>query len=323
MVRGMTTTLRIVAEACGIDISTVSRALRGDARVAAATAAHIKAVAERLGYRPNLAARALQAGATRTMWLIAGNLESLFERRLASETASAIEPTGYDLLIASHHDQATTFDHLCGRLEQGVTDAALIIAPNGAMPASAALERLIARRWPLMFLDRSPGNDQYPTVTSDNAGMSRDLIQRLAANGAQRVVLFRSADNAVASTRQRAALAEAQRLQLDVCIDARPAWLAADRRPLAVFATSQSEVHAFCMQHAEHLRDTRLTAAVFDSWVGEPHPLQSIEVAVQDFSGLAARAAQRVRAVIEHPETWSAANEQLPPLRIERIEARF
>ena len=61
----MSVTLKIVAQACGVDLSTVSRALRGDPRVASDTVVRVRTAAERLGYRANLGARALQAGATR------------------------------------------------------------------------------------------------------------------------------------------------------------------------------------------------------------------------------------------------------------------
>ena len=319
----MTTTLRTVAEACGIDISTVSRALRGDPRVAATTVTQVQAVAERLGYRPNLAARALQAGSTRTVWLITGSLEAGVERLLASEAAAAIEPAGYDLLIASHHDQSLAFERLCGRLEQGVTDAALVIAPNSAMPASPALERLIARRWPLVFLDRSPGSDQYPTVTSDNAGATRSLVQRLAADGAKRLAICPGPNNTVASMRTLTASAEAQRLGLDVMTNPNASWLTSAHSSLAIFATSQHEIHAFCRHNANHLRNVQLTAAVFDAWIGEPHPMQSVVVGVQDFAALATRAAHRVLAAIADPLAWSSANDHLPPLRIDKIDSRF
>lgn len=319
----MTTTLRTVAEACQLDISTVSRALRGDPKVAAATVAQIRATAERLGYRPNLAARALQAGATRTVWLIAGNLDAEFERRLAAGAGLAVEAAGYDLLIASHRDQSAPFNRLFERLEQGVTDAALVIAPNGRMPECPALDRLIARRWPLVFLDRSPGIDGFPTVTTDNDGATRTLVQRLAADGATRIVIGADAGNAVARTRQQSALAEAKRLRLDATIRPDGAWITAGSGPLAILATAQHEVHTFCTTHAELLRDVPLFAAVFDSWIGEPHPLRAVTVAVQDFTGLATRGAQRILTVLADPDAWSPAIEQLPPLRIDRIEARF
>jgi DNA-binding LacI/PurR family transcriptional regulator len=319
----MTTTLRTVAEACGLDISTVSRALRGDPKVASATVAAVRATAERLGYRPNLAARALQAGATRTVWLIAGNLDAEFERRLATGAGLAVEAAGYDLLIASHRDEEAPFNRLMERLDQGITDAALVIAPNGRMPECPAIARLVARRWPLVFLDRSPGAAGIPTVTTDNDGASRAVVRNLHAAGATRLAICPGALNAVATTRNQAAADEARRLGMECSLTPDAAWLSAARTPLAVFATGQGEIHAFCTRYASVLRDIPLSAGVFDVWIGEPHPASLVVVAVQDFAGLATRAAQRVLGVVADTEQWHAGTEALPPLRLDVIRATF
>src|SRR5690242_6795383 len=47
-------TVRTIAETAGVSAMTVSRALRGEANVDSATAARIREVADRLGYRRNL-----------------------------------------------------------------------------------------------------------------------------------------------------------------------------------------------------------------------------------------------------------------------------
>lgn len=54
--------LKQLAERLGVDISTVSRALRGDQRVKPETRRVVQRVADELGYRPNMAARALKGG---------------------------------------------------------------------------------------------------------------------------------------------------------------------------------------------------------------------------------------------------------------------
>lgn len=57
-------TIKDVAAAAGVTAGTVSRALRGDPRVIESTRRRIVEAADRLGYRPNLQARALQTGRT-------------------------------------------------------------------------------------------------------------------------------------------------------------------------------------------------------------------------------------------------------------------
>ncbi len=62
-------TIKDVALASGVTAGTVSRALRGDPRVIETTRRRIMEAAERLEYRPNLQARALQTGHTGALGL--------------------------------------------------------------------------------------------------------------------------------------------------------------------------------------------------------------------------------------------------------------
>ena len=57
--------LKEIAEAAGVSIMTVSKALRDRADVAAATKARIRALADRMGYVPNLYATGLRSRTTR------------------------------------------------------------------------------------------------------------------------------------------------------------------------------------------------------------------------------------------------------------------
>ena len=72
---GTTVTLRDVAAASGVSISTASRALdeRGTASRSAA-AAHVRKVAEELGYRRNSFASSLRRGETRTLGVLVPRL---------------------------------------------------------------------------------------------------------------------------------------------------------------------------------------------------------------------------------------------------------
>ena len=318
----MTPTLRTIAEACGLDTSTVSRALRGDARVAPATVAQVQAAAVRLGYRPNLAARALRAGATRTMWFVAGSLEAEGERHLAAAATRAVEAAGYDLLIASHRDDAERFDRLLARLDLGLADAGLVMAPTGAMPASPALDALRARRFPLLFLDRSPGRPGHPVVTTDNRAAADALVRRLHADGIRRLAVCGGAANDVAGERRQAALATAAALALPAALDPGADWLAGTAGRLGVFATSQAEIHALCRTHAEALRSQELRFAVFDHWAGEPHPAPLALVAIQDTAALAATAVRRALALIAG-EAADAGIERVPVLRIDAVRGAF
>src|SRR2546430_12952330 len=59
--------LRDIAEVAGVSVNTVSRALTGKPDVSAETRARVQALAQELGYMPNLLARSLLRGRS---WLV-------------------------------------------------------------------------------------------------------------------------------------------------------------------------------------------------------------------------------------------------------------
>jgi DNA-binding LacI/PurR family transcriptional regulator len=320
----MPATLKDIALACSVDVSTASRALRGDPRVAPDTVERLRAAADRLGYRPNLAARALRAGATKTVWFLTGSFNAVNERLLVRSAAQTLEAGGFDLLLAEFRDDIG-YERLLGRLDQGLADAALIIAGGDAHPDSPTLRALLARHYPLVFLDRSPGWDGVPTVTSDNIGATRELVQRLATTGIRRVLFCEWGDNVVGNTRCTTTIAEAQRLGLSTARsrDLDRAWLTNGDGPLGVVASSQADIHLWCTENAEVIRTCELRFAAFDDWAGEPYPAPVAFVAIQDFAGMAERAAQRLLGQVADESAWSAAVERRPLLRIDEIRARL
>lgn len=320
----MPATLKDVAQACAVDVSTASRALRGDPRVAPDTIARLRSAAERLGYRPNLAARALRAGATRTVWLLTGSFNAVNERQLVRSAAQTLEAGGYDLLLAEFRDDAG-YERLLGRLDQGLADAALVIAGGEAHPDSPTLKALLTRRYPLLFLDRSPGWKGVPCVSSDNAGASRELVRRLATAGIRRLIFVDWGNNDVSNTRAESALGEARRLGLAVSRSrSLPGdWIARGEGPLGIAASSQDDIHDWCTANAAMLRGVDLRFAAFDDWTGEPYPAPVAFVAIQDFPGMAERAAQRLLAQTAEGGPWSDAAEHLPLLRVDEIRARL
>lgn len=106
-------TLRHVAEEAGVSIDTVSRVLNGKGKEkwpsAMKRAKEIRAIAERLNYRPNAAARAIRTSRTRVIGaLVRNNPRDRHIHPLAFETLLGIneglEAAGYVLSIIRYDD---------------------------------------------------------------------------------------------------------------------------------------------------------------------------------------------------------------------------
>jgi LacI family transcriptional regulator len=102
---GTNVTLRDVAAASGVSLSTASRALdeRGTASRSAA-AAHVRKVAEELGYRRNSFASSLRRGETRTLGVLVPRLSDTVMALMFEELERAASDRGYFAMVATSGD---------------------------------------------------------------------------------------------------------------------------------------------------------------------------------------------------------------------------
>ncbi|KUM33629.1 LacI family DNA-binding transcriptional regulator [Arthrobacter sp. EPSL27] len=99
-------TLRDVAAASGVSVSTASRALdeRGTASRSAA-AVHVRKVAEELGYRRNSFASSLRRGETRTLGVLVPRLSDTVMALMFEELERAAADRGYFAMVATSGDE--------------------------------------------------------------------------------------------------------------------------------------------------------------------------------------------------------------------------
>lgn len=102
---GAIVTLRDVAAASGVSLSTASRALdeRGTPSRSAA-AAHVRKVAEELGYRRNSFASNLRRGETRTLGVLVPRLSDTVMALMFEELERAAADRGYFAMVATSGD---------------------------------------------------------------------------------------------------------------------------------------------------------------------------------------------------------------------------
>jgi LacI family transcriptional regulator len=87
---GKPTTLSDVATAAGVDLSTASRALRGEGRVSPATRLRIEAAAAALDFRPNAQAQFLAQGISKTVGVLTMNAPAIFAMPVLTGATSAL-----------------------------------------------------------------------------------------------------------------------------------------------------------------------------------------------------------------------------------------
>lgn len=194
-------TLADVAREAGVSKATASRAIMRPDMVAAPTLARVRAAADRLGFQPNRAARALTTGRTGMLGLIVPTLANPFFSPLVLGAQRAAEETDSHLLIGVSEYDAAREAALAGRLcEQA--DGLVMVAPVG----SDASLRAQASRRPLVLVDRRVG--RLPAVVLDTATGTADLVHHLHAAGHREIAYLSGPPGSWADAERRKAAAE-------------------------------------------------------------------------------------------------------------------
>ncbi|WP_189110404.1 LacI family DNA-binding transcriptional regulator [Streptomyces camponoticapitis] len=201
-------TSRDVARAAGVSQATVSLVL-GDkwpGRVSERTAGLVRDTARELGYRPNLAARNLRLGRTRTALLVVPALTHEFFARVYTGAAS----------VAAEH----SFGVVLYPSPEGVGPArdpfaSARAALDGVIASSMATEALATIRGtdlPLVMLDSDPaGSGAAAQVNLDIADAMRQVTGHLLGLGHRRIIHLASAVTSWTFTVRADTLAEAVR----------------------------------------------------------------------------------------------------------------
>jgi DNA-binding LacI/PurR family transcriptional regulator len=316
----MASTLRDIAKACGKDISTVSRALRGDDRVRQATRHEVEAVAVRLGYVPNLSARSLAGARTKTIWYLIPNIKDPVQIHGVQEASRYLAEKGYEQSIILYQNDAQRYMHLLSRLSQGVTDGAIIV-PEPVGRREDQLQDLVDQKFPVVLFDRHPEKLTIPTVTSDNAGASAEMARMLIEQGAKRfVVLFNNYHNAVEQARFKGAVEHLAAAGVPFVLkeNFEPSFLVLNET-LGVIANSQLSVRKFTQEHLTAAQPH--CVAVFDDWQGDPYPAIQAIVCTQNLTAMARRACDLVLDMIEG--TFPVENmHRIPPLNFNTFDTQ-
>ncbi|GGV42503.1 LacI family transcriptional regulator [Streptomyces griseoflavus] len=177
---GTRPTSRDVARAAGVSQAAVSLVL-GDkwrGRVSEATAERVREAARTLGYRPNLAARNLRLGRTRTVLLVVPALTTEFFAGVYTGAARVASQHGFGVVLYPSPEGIGP-----ARDPFASAQAAL----DGVIASSMAAEALTAIRGdqlPLVMLDSDPeGSVGAATVNLDIAGGVRQVTDHLLGLG--------------------------------------------------------------------------------------------------------------------------------------------
>ncbi|UFU01967.1 LacI family transcriptional regulator [Ruania suaedae] len=176
----MPTTLRDVADAAGVSMATVSRALAGSTVVAAGTRERVRRLAEQLDYQPNRAARQLVTGRGQAIGLVVPDLQNAFHASVATGVQRRVRDAGLNAMIADTDEDPGRELEVLGQLAMVCEGA--VLASSRTTDAELAE---VAGRTRVVLVNRVL--DGVPAVVGDNADGITQALRHLAALGHSRI----------------------------------------------------------------------------------------------------------------------------------------
>ena len=178
--------LKDIADACGVSVATVSRALNGVPTISREQTLLITRVAKEMGYYPNAAARTLKTSRS-------FNIGILYEDRLDHEYFSSLlnalrreaEVSGYDLTLISRDDVENTDNNYYEHARRRNLDGVIVIQADFD---SAGVMRLATSSIPSVIIDHMYNG--CDCVGSDNRASVEQLVRYAFSLGHRRIAFI-------------------------------------------------------------------------------------------------------------------------------------
>ena len=183
-------TIRDVAEAAGVSIGTISRALNEPERVKTATLAKITQAIKQLDYRVDTVAQSLRAGTTHAVALLVHDISNPIFIAAARAAQLVLNRANYLLVLASTDPSQHSDDTLIHMLAQRRMDGLIaFVRREDDEAANAALRSF---EGPIVLFDRQIDVVADVVLTDHAEGMKR-LTRHLLELGHRRIALITGA----------------------------------------------------------------------------------------------------------------------------------
>jgi LacI family transcriptional regulator len=196
----MAVTMMDIARDLKVSVVTVSKVLRNQGRISAATRKRVLRRAKDLHYQMNWVARSLVTRRTFTIGLLLPEFTHPFFAEIARVVAQTVRPHGYHVII-SYFDEDP-------ELELSEADSLLARQVDGLVIASAQpprclelFRRIQRRNVPYVLIDRPISGAQASFVGVDNRAIGRLATDHLIARGCRRIAHLRGPEIGISAER--------------------------------------------------------------------------------------------------------------------------
>ena len=243
-------TIKDVAREAGVSVATVSRVFNDAAVVRPKTAQRIRDVAASMRYAPHVGARSLITSRTHTLGVLLPDLYGEFFSELIHGIDLTARRNGYHILVSRAWEDRSEIEEAM-RAMRGRVDGLVLMSPH--IDADSLLH--VPAGLPVVLLCSPAKSPDADSVTIQNFGGARAMVEHLIAHGHKRIAIIKgAAGNYDAAERLRgyraalrdAGIATGPELERDgdfteaVGYIATGEIIASAPRPTAIFAANDS-----------------------------------------------------------------------------------
>jgi LacI family transcriptional regulator len=182
-------TLKTIANALGLGVTTVSRALRDDEKISAPTRKSVHDMARKLCYHPSRAGLRLRTGKTNVLSLVLDTEEEIgsFLSQIVFGITEGLEGTPYYLIVTPYSKHGDPVAPIRQLVETDAVDGIII---SRIEPEDVRVKYMIDQGMHFVTHGRTQMGVEHPYVDFDNHAFAKIAVERLASLGRKRLALL-------------------------------------------------------------------------------------------------------------------------------------
>ncbi len=188
------TTIKEIAQALNVSISTVSRALQGDPRIGLRTTQRVNELAKSLHYTPNPAALLLKKKKTSTIGVVLPFLKEEFFSMAITGIEDIISEKGYNVFVSQSRD---SYEREVNAIKSFINSRVdgVIVSLSVETADYEHFKELEEYGIPVVFFDRTPIHFPAHTVKCNVLEGAFQVVNYLVSRGITKIALLNGAEN--------------------------------------------------------------------------------------------------------------------------------
>ncbi len=182
------TTIKDLARRAGVSVATVSAVINRNKFVSPELIQRVEQAIDEVGYSPNLVARSLKSGRTKTLGVLLPNIRDVYWAEIVASIEDVARSEGYSILLFdTAEDPETERDSL--RILKAMKVDGLIVVPTGehALPLLASF---VSSGVAVVLLARKLQGLDVDSVSSDNESAGYLGTRHLVELGHRRIAIL-------------------------------------------------------------------------------------------------------------------------------------